>query len=404
MNKKTILIISFLGIIAAGLIVYWLFFTPAAPAQNGQNKQGFFSFLFPSSSERAGDSQPTTQNGNINNGDSQTTISSIAPTKQKLIQLTSNAVAGAVFNSKTQKIQYFEKSTGHLYETNPTGEVKNQLTITTIPRIFEVYWNKEVSKALLRYFESENNIIRAFLISSVSTTTGTVEGSFLSTDIKAVSVSGEEQKIFYLTESETTTGIIATIDNKNQKQIFSSPFGEFLVNWPIKDRISLLTKPSSESGGYLYELNTTTQTVTKILGDINGLTVLYSPIPGKILYSEAENSSINTKIYDTKKKSSVIFNQKTFPEKCVFSKLNSNKIYCAVPQILTQGDYPDIWYKGLISFVDNLWTIDMGKGSSEMILNEGNFDMINLFLDSEEKFLFFENKKDGNLWSINLAI
>lgn len=402
MNKKTILIISSLGIIITGLAVYWLLLKPAATTPTAQNNQGFFSFLFPSSGERTGSSQGTTQNGEINNNNNQTTSSSSAPIKQKLIQLTSSAVAGAVFNFKTQKIQYFEKSTGHLYETNPTGEVKNQLTITTIPRIFEAHWNKDASKALLRYFESENNIVRTFLIYSISTTTGTVEGSFLPTDTKAALISNEEQKIFYLTGSDTTTGITATIDNKNQKQIFSSPFGEFLVSWPLKDKISLLTKPSSESGGYLYELNPVTQLVTKILGDINGLTVLYSSTLGKILYSEAENSGINTKIYDTKKKSSVVFNQKTLPEKCVFSKLNSNKIYCAVPQILERGNYPDDWYKGLISFTDNLWVIDLEKGSSEMILNEGNFDMINLFLDNKENFLFFENKKDSTLWSIKL--
>ena len=404
MNKKTILIISSLGIIAAGLAAYWLFFKPAATTPTAQNNQGLFSFLFPSSGERTGSSLGITQNNGTDNNNNQTTPSSSAPIKQKLIQLTSRAAVGAIFNSKTQKIQYFEKSTGHLYETNSTGEIKNQLTITTIPRIFEAHWNKDASKALLQYFESENNTTRAFLTSSISTTTGTVEGSFLPTDTKAVSISNEEQKIFYLNGNNPTVGITAAIDNKNQRQIFSSPFGEFLVDWPTKDKISLLTKPSSESGGYLYELNPLTQSVTKILSDINGLTVLYSPTLGKILYSEAENSSINAKIYDVKKKSSVVFSQKTFPEKCVFSNLNSNKIYCAVPQTLARGDYPDIWYKGLISFVDNLWIIDIEKGSSEMILNEGNFDMINLFLDGEEKFLFFENKKDGTLWSVNLVI
>ena len=93
----------------------------------------------------------------------------------------------------------------------------------------------------------------------------------------------------------------------------------------------------------------------------------------------------------------------TLPEKCVFSKTDENKIYCAVPISMPSAKYPDEWYQGLISFSDNLWQINVNTGIAKIIFYKSDFDITNLFTDKNENYLFFTNKKDSTLWSLQIS-
>jgi hypothetical protein len=104
--------------------------------------------------------------------------------------------------------------------------------------------------------------------------------------------------------------------------------------------------------------------------------------------------------WDDIEKTKTEFSLKTLPEKCIWSEVDVNKIYCAVPKNLPTANYPDDWYKGLVSFDDNLWQIDTLTGETTLLLNQFGFDIINIFKTKNEDFLFFQNKKDGTLWSL----
>jgi hypothetical protein len=397
-NKKTLIIIG--GVIAVIIVGFVLFFIFREPTTEETREEGFLSFLFPSSEDKSGGPLPGPSD-KPETGD----LPGDYSTQGKLTRLTSMAVSGAVFNEESLKVQYFEKATGHMYEIDAFGKKEKKRTITTIPKIFEVFWSKNADKAILRYLAEpeEANIVEpvhSFVATSLASTT---EGIFLPLNTLAAVTSPEEEKIFYLLEADTTAGIIASFENKNQKEIFYSPFGEFLISWPTKNTITLLTKPTALIEGYLYRLNAQTGSFTKILGDIKGLTALYSPHGNKILYSESERTIFETKIYDINEGTSSNFNYKTLPEKCIFSPINENIIFCAVPNDLPPARYPDDWYKGLISFSDTLWQIDLANGSTEIILEGGEFDIINLFSNSTGAFIFFQNKKDGTLWSLKLT-
>ena len=318
-----------------------------------------------------------------------------------LIQLTDFAVSGAVFEPETEKIRYIEKSTGHVYEIGANGQNKKQLTITTIPGIYSVDWSKDAARAILKYFDSETETARTFLGSFMATST---EGVFLpSSTTDAAASPSENNKLFYLMNGEYGAGIISTFENKNINEVFSSAFSEFIIDWPQTNTITLLTKPSASAQGYLYKIDPRYKSFTKILGEIKGLTALYSPTNDRIIYSESRNKSINTKIYDTKNQTAASLGITTLPEKCVFSKTDENKIYCAVPISMPSAKYPDEWYQGLISFSDNLWQINVNTGIAKIIFYKSDFDITNLFTDKNENYLFFTNKKDSTLWSLQIS-
>ena len=177
MNKKTLIIIGAItGLIIIGLLVFY-FLKPPEPGE--EPDKGIFSFLFPTGPDKPLPSPTTPSEPGLLPGETQI----YGYPGKGLFQLTQIAVSGSVFNEETKKLQYFEKSTGHVYEISPDGTDKKQLTITTIPKIFKASWSNDTTKAILRYFDTENeNIeeqIQTFLAHSIATSTSYIDGSFL---------------------------------------------------------------------------------------------------------------------------------------------------------------------------------------------------------------------------------
>ena len=78
-----------------------------------------------------------------------------------------------------------------------------------------------------------------------------------------------------------------------------------------------------------------------------------------------------------------------------------------MPKSENQGQYPDSWYQGEVSFSDAIWKIDVASGNTTMVsdpasINSEEVDGVRLSLDDNQNFLFFMNKKDSYLWELNL--
>ena len=396
MNKKFLIILgSIIGLIIIGLIVFWIFY----PEKTKESITTGFG-LFPGGGERI-TVQPEEKG--------QTTPPTIQPGQEKpLIQLTKKAVSGATFAANGM-VRYIEKSSGNIYDIASRGGDPVRLSNTTLPGIFETYWSPNGEQVVVRYTEKNesgiSDFVRNFSITLIDATSTSIKGILLPSSIQTVSSSPKENKIFYIMPlDDTNIGITASFEDKKQKQILSTPFGEWTSAWPSERVISLLSKPSATAKGYLYKLDPVSGAFERVLPGINGLTVLWSPDTNYILYSASNYDNFKTLIYNIKDKKISSFGVTTLPEKCVWSKINKGVIYCAVPLSLPSAKYPDDWYQGLISFNDQIWKIDILKGTTEIIpfSTEEKLDIINPFLNKNEDHLFFQNKYDGTLWSLRL--
>ncbi len=405
MNKNFLIALGIIvGLIIIGLILFWFVYLgkPVPPAAKSIFPSGFF----PSSEKKT--------TGQIAPGSVVNPPPTIQAGQQRpLTQLTEKAVSNATFVEKTKEdktkigvVRYLEKATGHIYDIEPQGGASEIISNTNIPNIFEAYWSPDGKQVLIRYTENNKtgieDAVRNFSLISIATTS--TRGIFLLSTIRAAVSSPKENKIFYLMPwEESYLGITATFEDKKQKQVLTTSFGEWAVAWPSERTITFLSKPSATINGYLYKLDPITGSFEKIMGDIPGLTALMSPGGESVFYSQGGYSGIETGLYNVAKKTSVpFFDLITLPEKCSWSKLNKGIIYCAVPIAIPSGRYPDDWYMGLISFTDRIWKIDTIKGTTEIISTESDleFDFMNLFLSKSENYLFFQNKKDGTLWSL----
>jgi len=335
------------------------------------------------------------------------------PIVPKLYQLTTTPISGATFltdSEDVEKIRYIEQVSGNVYEITLEELKRRRLSNTTIPGIHEVLWGRD-SLFIARYLNDEG-VIKSFSAEIPSSQGGSlvkIAGEFLGDDIESIIISPDGSNIFYLSEfGANIIGTGAHFDGGSKRQLFSHPLKEWSLQWVENGTISLTTKPSSSALGYSFLLNKNTGSINRVYGDLAGLTTLYSPNGAKVLLSYIEGGALRTRVYTLKEGALSSFPLSTFASKCIWSKKFTDMIYCAAPDQLPDGEYPDDWYKGLVSFTDNLWKINLDSGSVSLLVSPREFareeiDVVDLFLDDEEKYLFFTNKKDSTLWRLKLS-
>lgn len=441
MNKKTALTILVIIIVVAILVIgFFLFFQK----QNEENNpvieaaRNFFGGFFPS--ETTNNQTNTGQNTDNQNQN----INSVIP---KLRQISSFPVAGGVMFERTsttsslliqengeeqnQKItevvyRFVERATGHIYETTSRDLSQKRITNTTIPKVYKAFFNNEAETVAMIYLNNDSleTFVGKINYPQISTTTqennlsdnfANVTGSFLPTESFGFIKSQKSDDYFFLNTSDSETGEYSVniysgnfknpLQNKN---IFNLKTSEWNIQ-PLENGVlSLTTKSSFDSEGFLYFLDPKDGILKKKIGNTPGLISLVSPNGKRILYSYYDSGDTKMVLYDSDKKTYTTLNISTFPnEKCVWSQKDNKNVYCALPNNLTRGDFPNNWYQGKYSFndgfikinTDDFTVTDLMFANSETDIN---LDAINLQLSPSEDYLMFTNKTDLILWSLDI--
>ena len=296
-------------------------------------------------------------------------------------------------------IRFVESMNGHIYKMFLDTKIKEQISNSTIPSIYEAFFDNTAKTVIYRYLSLDKTI------SSFMATLGAPKGEFLPQDISDLSTSRDKTKFFYLTEnSNGATGTVGAFGQTKRDIVFNSPLTEWLSGWDNNQNVYLTTKPSYSTTGSMFILNATNKTITKILGGVAGLTTLISPNGSFVLFNTSTDTGPKLGVFNINKHTTKDIDTYGLPEKCVWGNDNIN-IYCAVPNVITGNQYPDYWYQGLVSFDDFFVKINTVTGDKITIansINETKVDGTYLFLDKVESLLFFINKKDSTLWSLSL--
>lgn len=307
-------------------------------------------------------------------------------------------------------VRYVARENGNIYQTFIDSLDERKFSDTIISKVYEAYIGNNGQSVVMRYLQADEITIETFIgalpkeVLGADTRNIQIKGTFLPENIKDVILSPDKLKLIYLAPG--TDGVtISTINFPDNKRapILNSAFTEWQLSWPNPKMIALTTKPSALAPGYIYSLDSATKKLSRLFGEISGLTTLGSPDGKLVLYS---GSDLSLQLYEVATQSFRALGLRTMPEKCVWSK-NSALIYCAVPRTIESVLYPDAWYKGEVSFSDQIWKIDVLTGATEIILDPETvtveLDGIKLGLDNDEKYLFMVNKKDSYLWELNLS-
>lgn len=214
---------------------------------------------------------------------------------------------------------------------------------------------------------------------------------------------GGEDIFALINGTRSAQGVIMDTHAENRETVYDLDFRDWIVEWPSSQTLSFATKSSGwvEGSGYLYDLEE--KDFFNIAQGIFGLTMRANADATRVLASESEDEwTFHAFTIDVATRAEKDFPLRTLPEKCVWSQIDTDIVYCAVPEFVPVGLYPDRWYQNQVSFEDTLWRIDTRTGRTAILENfrEAGYypDAIQLMLNEDETFLFYVDKKTGYLW------
>lgn len=407
-NAKIIIILIVSILVLAGFIYYYFFLRGTTPASEFIPSET--TGLFPS---EGNGSSNTSSNGTS----SETGTNLEVPKYRKISQkpISGGVIINVGNKEKGDKIRYVDRATGHVYETWTKKGEQTRISNITIPKVYEAFWNKEGGGFIARYLDENGEDVVSYF-AKLKEKEGAkdlkedmygLDGYFLQKNITDLSVSPTGKNIVYVAEKQSGSSIVnSEFGGKNGSEIYNSPLTEWAIEW-FGNNFLLKTKSTYKTGGFVYRLDSRGN-LTKILGNIKGLTALGKSDGSFFLYSESLNSSFNLYSYNMNSKEKTKLKLNTLPEKCVWSKKDLSVVYCAVPKTIPSGEYPDDWYQGIVSFDDSIWILDTKINLGNVVADPERYsaspiDATNLTLNENEDYLIFINKKDYSLWGIDMT-
>jgi hypothetical protein len=418
MTKKILLIIGILVIIG---VAAFLIFSSKPALKEGESRVGFsIRDFLPFGNSSNSETTSSTTNNETNEGENNLLSTPTNQPVPRLRKISSEPVAGAViFNvGSTSLVRFVEKGTGNVYEARSDSVAITRLTNTTIPKIVRAFWLPNASGFLAQTLLPDSEMIETNFVKLSKNTASTTNESLtpfsaiigkLPTGIKEIAVKPDSTKIFYYTVSSGSSDwFISNPDGTSSNLVLSHPLTEWLPKWISANQIIMQIKGSSETVGYSYSFDAQNKTLKKIGTEAVGLSVNVNADASLSLVSSGGGIPV-LHVINNKDVSSVgkADNVSSLAEKCVWLKDKNPSVICAVPDQIPKGNYPDIWYKGLVSTEDYIEKIDINNNVfydiSYLSSESGQkIDVVDLSISPDETHLIFRNKIDGYLWMLRI--
>jgi hypothetical protein len=321
---------------------------------------------------------------------------------EKIFPLSKEKIVAPTINAPGNKIKYYAKSTGNIYEVNFDGSGLSQLSAANLANIIQIFWSPDKNQVLGIFQDGEKT--KKYLHNYTSG-----KSTALNENIQQAAWSPDGKKIAVQTYDQNTTNTIISVansDGSELKAIMQTRIKDLIVEWPTIDKISARTPSSGLSDGLVFIINPGDGTFTKILSGLFGLNVKWSQLGDKFIYSITSPEGKNPSLFsaDQKGQNTKNLGVETIVEKCVFSQDN-RIIICAVPQkISAAAVWPDDYYKGMVTVSDHFYKVNLSTGEKDLLYapqdTAKSYDASELFLSPQEDYLFFINRKDGFLYGL----
>ncbi len=323
-------------------------------------------------------------------------------------------------DEKYWEIRYILTKNNHVYRKYNFSLKQERIANVTIPKIRSVHFFDK-DNYIIRYL-NDKNILKTYSVQltdkePTELQKNTLEegqklvlkdfrGIFFPDNILNLTLNKQTKQVFYLKDNYVgSVGFISDSKNSGVKQVFKSPLKEWNFYWPNKNKILFTTMPAynTETLSFVLDLKNKNY-FSKINYPIMAGNALPDSDFSKILYSGYKNKHFRLISIEGKERKTHLFALRTFTDKCVWSRDNIYA-YCAEPSYV--GDFqPDNWYKGKKYFSDKIVVLDTDSGEIIELFNPKDdkevFDIVDMALDPEERYLYFKDKKTDFYWSLDL--
>lgn len=389
--KRLLIILVLIILIAIG---GYLFFVKTAPTQSGESTQS----PFPQGSDEpipVPETGNTVETGTEQPGESQAPNTTVVQGEQgALRQISKNIVTTFWFNKSTNS-PYYTTINGEIYEIGQEGEQKKGAALTS-----SIKSAQASAKGDLVLIEFSQNGQSTFSIFNISTG----EWKSLPAGVSAATWSPNE-----------TTPMIAYIQNgglynynpKTSKAelVIKTNLLDVTLSWKQATKIYIETKPSTTYAGSGWVVDTVKKTIQSITANRQGLITSWSSDGGvgiRFTSSITGKDNLLALISDTGTEKAIL-PITTLPQKCIVEK---TAIYCAKPadnSLATKS--PEDYLQQKTNTNDEIIKLDIANElsiSQQKILPIQTFTLDAWGLQKNGNTLYFMNRADGYLYSLNL--
>lgn len=325
----------------------------------------------------------------------------------KIKPISQEKVLAPTLSADKTKVIYYAQRNGNVWQSAFDGTSLIKTSSVVLADLVDIIWSPDKTKVISIYQDTLGTITK------FSYDYETNKVSPLNIYVQEIDWSPSSDKILfqYTKEAEDNNHLgISNPDNTEWQNVYEPKMKDTNLNWlGTETEIAFYEKPSGVVTSSLFLFNLVTEESTKVLSEIYGLAVKWSPQGDKFIFTktneEGKNLYLRVALKDGSAEANI--NVSTFVDKCVWSQDNRT-VFCAIPKNISGTEtLPDDYYKGNFISDDEFWKINLETAENTSLIEPWErtaetYDAIDLFLSPLEDYLFFVNKKDGLLYSIEL--
>lgn len=405
-TQKKILYISIFVIfaIAAGFVIYFVFFRPSTPGPDTNTTNGNVNAGgLPSTNvdvnrplDNTNTGIPVTNDSGVSgaNINGSTGIEEVTPVNT----VVTDAVGDAQLNTESGKLVYYDAETDLFYESGQDGSDPRQLSTQEFPDAKSITFANTGRKAVVEFPDSTKIIYDFDAQKQYPLPKEAADFSF--------SPDGGQIAYKYLPSNVEDRWIVAAnIDTSGLKFIeqIGDEANNVDVNWsPKGDVVATFRKSASSGSQEIFFIGQDHENFKSAETEGRGFTGAWSPSGEQMLYSVySDSTNYNPQLYIMNASGDAIGSGRTdlglstWPDKCTFS---GAYVYCAEPRFLEPGSglYPD----SATNIQDQFYRVNLVTGSTELIANPYGVSAYDLWLSGDGSTLYFRNAQTGRIESV----
>lgn len=328
----------------------------------------------------------------------------------KIAAISDEAVLSPILASDDLSIKYYSQKSGKAYQIDLDGMNKKSISDKDLIGLSSVIWSPDKTKVITKNVNSDGNV--QFYNYNYSTGIPTP----LKKNLDEVSWDSTGNKIFYKYYEPATKERslnIADPDGNNWKKLADLAYRNVAIaQIPQSGIVSFWNKADSMS-------ETDMESIPAIGGEKKviqkgkfGADYLWNNSGTNVLMSHVDakgGSKMQLALLNFNGGEYINIGVPTFVSKCAWSKDNKTIYYSLPGNLPGTAILPNDYDSGTIKTSDTFWKIDIASKQPKRIIELADlqkintqFDATNLFLSSDEGYLFFVNRIDGKLYRLSL--
>jgi hypothetical protein len=308
---------------------------------------------------------------------------------------------GTILAANGQDLLYYEKESGKFFRLDRDGKL-SLLTDKLFYNVSEITWAPNTSRTILEYPDG-SKIFYDF---------DTKEQATIPKQWKDFSFSPASDKIVFKEmnyDPDNRWISIASPGGSGLQPIehLGTKDSDVLVTWSPNNQVVALYRESinaNQAEVYFIGLHGENFKSLKVEGQ--DLRAIWSPEGDRLLYSVFSfNSNYNPSLWAAKAEGEEIgsvrinFKLATWTDKCAFA--NNTTAYCAAPKTMESGTgyFPEL----ADNIPDLIYKLDLETGIKVKVAEPlGGYTIGKLVVSSDEKYLYFTDKKTNQIYKIDL--